>query len=142
MSKPIANNLLLDTHVWIWFINGDERLSTNNHMLINRAILKAKAFISTISVWEVSMLVNKQRVILEMPILEWVDQALELARINLASLSPKIMVDSCNLPGDFHQDPADRMIVATARIERLTLLTRDKNILNYSKNNYVSTIAV
>ncbi|MCK4608609.1 MAG: type II toxin-antitoxin system VapC family toxin, partial [Gammaproteobacteria bacterium] len=65
--------------------------------------------------------------------------ALNAPGITLAPLSPKIAIESCNLH-DFHGDPADRMIVATARAERLTLITSDKKILQYSKKHQVDAI--
>jgi len=91
---------------------------------------------------ELNMLSARKRVILEIPSLEWVNQSLEIAHLQIAPLTSTIANDGCYLPGDFHNDPADRLIVATARVERFTILTRDKNILAYSREKYVSAIKV
>lgn len=88
------------------------------------------------------MLEIKKRIILEMPCLEWINRAIKETRIQVVSLTPAIAVESCNLPNDFHGDPADRIIVATARIEGLTVATRDTHILNYGKDKLLSVIKI
>lgn len=133
-------HLLIDTHAWIWFINGDKTLPAKIRNKIIEAIANHTAFIAAISVWEIGLLEAKGRLRLNMPCIEWVETALAKSGINLAPLSPAISIESTNLPGIFHDDPADRMIVATARIENLTLLTRDQRILDYSEQKYVSVL--
>lgn len=134
------NAILLDTHVWIWFINGDDELNKPTCKIINAAIQNHAAYISAISLWEMNMLEAKGRILLQLPCSEWINRGLAAARIEIAPLSPEIAIESCHLPNSFHGDPADAMIVATARVERLTLITRDKKILAYSKQKYLSTI--
>ena len=134
------SGILLDTHVLIWYISGNEELNKKTHKIITDAIYNNTAHVAAISLWEIAMLEKKQRIILEMPCLEWINQSLELTHIRVASLTPPIAIESCHLPGKFHEDPADRMIVATARVEKLTLITRDKKMLSYSQSKYVSTI--
>ncbi len=134
--------ILLDTHVWIWFAEGSKILTPKFRQLINDALQDLDVHISAISVWEVCMLEKKKRIQLEMPCLEWVNRSIKILRVNLVSPTPSILFDSCNLPGSFHDDPADRMIVSTARIENLSLFTRDEKILKYSKGGYVSTFKV
>ena len=68
---------------------------------------------------------------------QWLDQAINKTGLEVFDLSPKIAAESCNLPGEFHKDPVDRIIVATARINNITLITKDKKILGYP---YVETI--
>lgn len=131
--------LLLDTHVWIWFSNGNEDLSKPTRKLINQA---DKLFIAAISLWELSMLEAKNRIVLEMPCVEWINQSLALANIQVLPLTTPIAVDSCHLPGNFHDDPADRLIVASARVANLKLMTRDQRILSYSKQKHVSCVKV
>ena len=133
------NNLLLDTHVLIWLMNGDQSLSKKSQKLIEDARKKGNIFISAITVWEVSMLEQKQRIVLNKPCLEWIKSALHYG-IKLATLTPEIAVESCQLPGYSAGDPADRIIIATARIESLMLLTCDERILTYGKQNLVSTM--
>lgn len=135
--------ILLDTHVWIWLMDGAAFLTQKHKKLINAAALDNNVCIAAISMWEVSMLVQKKRIILEKPVLAWLDEALSLPGINLKPLTPDIAAHSSELPENdkFHGDPADRLIVATARIHGLTLLTRDKKILSYAKD-YLSVVAI
>ena len=134
-----TNNLLLDTHVLIWLMNGDDALSKKSQKIIENARKDGNIFISAISVWEVGMLEQKQRIILNRPCLEWIKDALHYG-IRLSSLTPEIAIESCQLPGYSAGDPADRIIIATARIESLTLLTCDERILAYGKQKLVSTM--
>jgi PIN domain nuclease of toxin-antitoxin system len=86
------------------------------------------------------MLEKRERIILEMPCQEWINQSIELTHIQIALMTPTLAIESCHLPGNIHEDPADRMIMATARVEGLTLITRDKKMIAYSHNKYVSAI--
>ena|SRR3990167_3734270 len=134
------SGILLDTHVWIWYVNGSEDLNKIVRKKITMALYNNEASLAAISLWEVSMLDKKQRIILGMPCLEWINKFLELTHVRILPITPAIATESCYLPGNIHADPADRMIIATARVEGCTLVTRDKRILIYSKNKYVSTI--
>lgn len=136
------NGVLLDTHVWLWYTGGSDEISNRLKKNINQCLHQNKAYIAAITLWEIAMLEKKERIILEMPYLEWINKSIELTRIQVCPLNAKIANESVNLPGKFHEDPADRMIVASARINALTLITRDKSILTYSQNDYVSTIKV
>ena len=129
--------ILLDTHTWIWLCAGSTELSTDTITYINLAGSKGKVFVSAISVWELSMLVAKNRITLAKPINQWVKESLAQPGVNLSLLTPEVAIESSFLPGGFHGDPADRMIVATARLNDLTLLTRDHKILSYGENGYV-----
>ena len=134
--------ILLDTHVWIWLFNGSTELGKDVIEQIDFAANRGKVFISAISVWELSMLVAKNRVNLSQPIHQWVKDSLSQPGVNLSVMSPEIAIESSFLPGDFHGDPADRIIVATARINNLLLLTRDKKIIRYGKQSYVSCLKI
>lgn len=134
------NGFLLDTHVWIWYVNGSDELNKPTCKTITSALYHHEASIAAISLWEICMLDKKQRIVLEMPCLEWMHKFLELTRIQVLPITASIAAESCNLPGVFHEDPADRMIIATARIERLTMITRDQRILKYGKNKYISVV--
>jgi PIN domain nuclease of toxin-antitoxin system len=120
-------------------MNGERSLSKKSQTLIENARKKGNIFISAISAWEVGMLEKKQRIILNKPCLEWIHGALHYG-IRLLALTPEIAIESCQLPGYSAGDPADRMIIATARIESLLLLTCDENILAYGKQKLVSTM--
>ena len=134
--------LLLDTHCWLWIQSGGEgEFSPAIIAEIEQAGERGALLVSAMSVWELSMLAAKNRVILRTPLLEWVREALKTPGLSLVPLSPEIAVDSTQLPGQFHGDPADRIIVASARYTGATLLTRDRGILNYSKQLHVRAIA-
>lgn len=133
---------LLDTHVWIWFINGSKELKKSVQEKINAKIQTNSIGISAISLWEISMLETKNRILLDMPCLEWINKSLKLTHCQVFPLTPSIAVESCSLPGSFHEDPADRIITATARVEGFTVLTRDTKIIKYSQKKYVSAIKV
>ena len=94
---------------------------------------------SILSCWEIAKLVEYKRLTLTVPILDWITMALSYPGVRLLPLTPEIVVDSTRLPGTFHKDPADQMIVATARVNGLSLMTLDSKILAYS---HVSLVEV
>ncbi len=138
----MTRSILLDTHAWIWLVNGDANLSKKAINYIQSFVAENNIFLSTISTWELAMLEAKKKIILTSPCLEWINKSLQLTGIQLLPLSPNIAVESSRLPGDFHGDPADRIIVATARIENLTLVTKDSKIIEYSKQKYLVTYSL
>ena len=141
MSKEVTSPLLLDTHVWIWLINGDQRLATSPALrLIHQAASRAEVFVSVISMWEVGMLEAKKRIVLPLDGLEWVRQALKAPGVSLAALTPEIALESSRLPGQFHGDPADRILVATARNLQAALVTQDHWILQYAQKRFLTAI--
>ncbi len=140
MPSP-ARALLLDTHVWLWLVNGDPVLGADALAAIERAAAAGSVLISAISVWEVAMIEAKGRVVLAKPCGQWVSEALSAPGLSLAPLTPEIAVESCQLPGAFHEDPADRLIVATARIADATLVTKDERIFAYGAAGHVSVLA-
>jgi len=97
--------------------------------------------VSAISVWEVAMLEAKGRIRLSKDCLSWVNEALRAPGLALVPLTPEIAVESSRLPGAFHGDPADRILVATARRQGAILLTRDEKILSYGKAKHLSVMA-
>lgn len=135
--QKMSKSLLLDTHIWLWLLSGDTSLTASLRKPIEEAASHQQLFISAISVWEVAMLQMKGKLKLNLPTAKWVQQALERPEINLLPLSPEIAVESCALPDNFHGDPADRIIVATARLENLVLVTKDEKILKYGKQKFV-----
>jgi PIN domain nuclease of toxin-antitoxin system len=93
-----------------------------------------------ISIWELAMLEKRGRVALPMNIRTWVDQALSKTGIAVAPLTPEIMMESVHLPGELHGDPADRMLVATARVSGSTLVTKDDQLIRYSRQRHVRAL--
>jgi len=129
--------ILLDTHIWIWWITGSDRLSETQ----KKIILKNESDeigVSIISCWEVAKLVEYNRLSLSCPVDEWIQKGLNYPGISLLNLTPDIVVESTRLPGNFHRDPADQLIVATARIQKCQLVTSDKKILNYTDVESIS----
>lgn len=133
-------SILIDTHIWIWYANGDKKLSHEEKKIISQGFLDSKVHIAAISLWELAMLEKKQRITLDMPCLEWIRSFFQVTHCQLVPMTPEIAVESCCLPGDFHDDPADRMIAATARVEHLSLMTHDARMIQYGKNHYLSVI--
>lgn len=129
--------IVLDTHIWVWWVHGDERLTTTQAEVI-AANETDVIGISAISCWEVAKLVEYGRLELPCPLSEWFEQALGYPGVCLLALTPEIAVESTRLPGRFHRDPADQIIVATARIHGCALVTSDANLLKYP---HVETIA-
>jgi PIN domain nuclease of toxin-antitoxin system len=133
--------LVLDTHVWLWLINGDSRLEDSGFLPeINKAARTKSIKIPAISVWEVSMLASKNRITLEGDTMEWINRALSAPGISLCPLTPEIAYESAHLPGNFHGDPSYRMIVASARKLNATLVTFDQKILEYSNTGHVQVL--
>jgi len=122
---------LLDTHAWIWWNMRPEKLSRRVRSLISHPSKYSELLLSAISPWEFSKLIEKERLVISCDPEEWVSQALEMPRLRLVPLTPRIAHQSTVLPGSFHDDPADQIIVATARDENATIITSDDRILSY-----------
>jgi PIN domain nuclease of toxin-antitoxin system len=114
----------------VWWVHGDPSLPDSV-----RASLEASEetgiAVSAISCWEVAKLVERGRLTLPCPVLDWLQQALSYPGIRLIELTPRICAESTSLPGEFHRDPADQIIVATARVLDAPLLTVDGRLLQY-----------
>jgi PIN domain nuclease of toxin-antitoxin system len=134
--------LLLDTHILLWLVFKDNNLKEAELKIIEQYAKKKALFISSISIWEIALLEKRGRIRLYEPALQWFEQILSLSKINLAPLTPDILCESVNLPEAFHKDPADRMIVATARMMQMSLLTHDKKILEYAEQGLIQSISV
>ena len=132
--------LLLDTHVWIWLNEGGPELRDGMIRRIDRAAAQGLAFVSIMSVWELDLLHAKQRVVLGLALPTWVERALA-PPITLAAMRTTIALACHQLPDRLHNDPIDRILVATARVEDLTLVTRDRVILDYAARGHLRTLA-
>jgi PIN domain nuclease of toxin-antitoxin system len=133
--------LVLDTHIWIWLLNGNaQRLSVESLAAIEQASQSGQLGVSAISVWEVGMLEAKGRIRFSQICLDWVRQALSAPGLRLLSLSPEIAIESSRLPGQIQGDPADRILAATTRILDATLVTQDRLLLDYGAQSYISVI--
>jgi PIN domain nuclease of toxin-antitoxin system len=123
--------ILLDTHVWIWWISNPEKLSPKAVKAINRAREKSSVVISSISTWEIALLVEKGRLELSIDVRDWVRKIEGLPFVRFAAVDNTISLRSVSLPGIFHTDPADRIITATALTMGIPLITKDEKILCY-----------
>ncbi|MGH8232718.1 MAG: type II toxin-antitoxin system VapC family toxin [Rhodanobacteraceae bacterium] len=124
--------IVLDTHALVWWIGGNARLSRNAAKAIRKEqSSEGRIIVSAISTWEIGMLVSKGRLALAMDVDEWLQTIQGTACIALLPLTTSAATASTRLPGTFHGDPADRMIVATAREENAPLVTADQRIRRY-----------
>jgi PIN domain nuclease of toxin-antitoxin system len=146
MSKPTVaererfNVLLLDTHVLVWLISGDPKLGLKARSAIDLATQQDNVMISAITPWEIGLLVAKKRVELHRDPLEWVRAVLAKPGTRLVPLDPEIAVGSTRLPFDMHSDPADRILVATARHLGAVLVTADGLLLELAKKRHITAL--
>jgi PIN domain nuclease of toxin-antitoxin system len=132
--------IVLDTHIWVWWVHGDSALSASTRALLDSSEQTGLA-VSAISCWEVAKRVERGRLTLPCPVFDWLQQALAYPGIRLIELSPRICVESTKLPGEFHRDPADQIIIASARVLDAPLVTVDGKILEYPHVKLTPTIA-
>lgn len=123
--------ILLDTHVWIWWQVQPRRISQKVLSLLSDPSGYEELLLSAISPWEFCKLLEKGRLGINCSPEEWLTAALDMPKLRIVPLSPRISLASTTLPGSFHNDPADQIIVASARAERATILTMDKRIRGY-----------
>ena len=120
--------MLLDTHVLIWWLNDPTQLSAAQREVLNSVGPQSPILVSDISLWEIAMLHSLGRIRLAIPLREWLDKATAAPLVRRQGISPAIAAELAALPASFHRDPADRILVATARVLGATLLTRDHRI--------------
>lgn len=122
--------IVLDTHIWVWWVHDDKQLTKSQIKIIEAAELDVIG-VSAISCWEIAKLVEYERLKLPCPMEEWFDLALSYPGIQLVELTPEIAIKSTQLPGKFYRDPADQIIVTTAMVSNCPLVTSDDKILIY-----------
>ena len=122
---------LLDTHAWVWWVAGDARLSRPARRAIDRSQARQTLALSLISIWEVSKKVEKGQLVLDRPLENWLDLATAAPGLQVVEMTRPILVESCRLPPPFHGDPADQIIVATARDRDAVVVTRDDRLRRY-----------
>ncbi len=133
-------SVVLDTHAWIWLMNGDTTLRQEAVALAREAARAGNLFVSAISAWEIAMLTARGRIVLTQDPLDWVRTSVARAGLTVEPLSPEVMVASTRLPGDLHGDSADRFIVATTRSLGGVLVTRDRQLLTYADQGHVAVM--
>ena len=121
--------IILDTHIWVWWESDSSRLTRPYREMLSRP--DEQFAVSIISCWEVAKLVQYGRLDLDRPVNAWIESALSRPGFELLPLTPSIVVESTQLPEPCHRDPADQLIIATARVHGIRLLTADAKILAY-----------
>ena len=121
---------LLDTHVLVWWLDDRRRLSAAQRDVVASADAGSPLLVSDISLWEVATLHSLGRIRLTIPLREWLEKAAAPPLVRRQGISPAIAETVAALPDSFHRDPADRILVATARVLGATLLTQDRRIID------------
>ena len=129
---------LLDTHVLVWWLADPQRLSKKQRRVLERVGPDEPVHVSDISLWEIAMLHALGRIRLELPVRDWLERATSPPLVQRIGISPAIAAEVAALPRSFHRDPADRIIVSTARVHGATLLTCDRRIIDAA---LVATVA-
>jgi PIN domain nuclease of toxin-antitoxin system len=133
--------VLLDTHIWLWEVFATGQLSRSVRTKIADAAVTGRLRLSAISIWEISLLASRGRIELRRPAAAWIAESERKSGIVFEILSTEIAVEAGQLPNGFRSDPADLIIVATARVTGATLMTRDRRILEYAAAGYLAAVA-
>jgi PIN domain nuclease of toxin-antitoxin system len=123
--------IIIDTHVWLWLLHDPNQLSNAARAQIDIEEAQNGILVSAISVWEIAVKSSIGKLALPLSIDDWYALAKSHSGIVIEALNPEDAIASTQLPGDFHKDPADRIIVAMARRYNVSLITCDNNILRY-----------
>ena len=129
--------ILLDTHALIWWADDPSRLGDQAKLAINQAMEAKKIFASSISSWEIALLVERGRLRLALDVRDWIARCESLPFLTFVPVSNAIAIESVRLPDFPHADPADRIIVATAMSLGAGLVTKDERLISYP---FVKTI--
>lgn len=137
----MTEGLLLDTCAIIWMalnepIKPEARAAMKAAFAANERVR-----VSPISAWELGLLSSKGRLPTSRPPLTMFGEVVANAGVRVEALSPEILIESSFLPGNLHNDPADRILIATARVHDLTLVTRDRAILDYAMLGHVRALS-
>ena len=119
---------MLDTHIWVWWLTADSPLSRTERNALDAKAARSQLYLSAISLWEAQVLHAKQRLELQLPFAEWLARAADSRVITVLPLNLEVIFALSTLPASFHGDPADRIIVATARAHAMPLATHDAAI--------------
>jgi PIN domain nuclease of toxin-antitoxin system len=134
--------LVLDTHVFTWFAFEDKKLSQKYIDIITEYRDMHALYLPAICLWEIALLVKNKRLKLNKPCGQWLHECTSKPGLTIAPLSVDIAIESVDMSPNFHSDPADRLIVATARVLNAKLMTRDTKILQYAENGFVECIEI
>jgi PIN domain nuclease of toxin-antitoxin system len=138
LGRP--KSILIDTHILVWHVEGDESLGIASRFAIDEASNQDCLWVSAITPWEIGLLVNKGRLKLGLDVMAWIHAVLAKPGVRLVPLEPEIAVNSTRLPFEMHGDPADRILVATARHLGASLVTADRALLETAKQGHFSAM--
>lgn len=132
-GRTFSGPALLDTHIWIWFLDGaEDRLTPDTVTLLRRCVRGEGLCVSDISVWETGTKVAKGRLSLSPNVAAWLARAERRPGFSFVPLDRQLLLASTQLPGTVHGDPADRMLIATAALTGMPLVTADRHIVDYA----------
>ena len=140
VQKMTNSPIVLDTHILLWSLLAPDEISKEIKNKISLAQNNNELIISSISLWEIAMLNLKKRINIYEPIKDFLESINNIHGLSVKDISPKIAAGSVSLMDNFHGDPADRIIVATTKIYGATLLTRDKQILDWAKSGHIKIV--
>lgn len=123
--------IVLDTHAWVWWMSRSNALSRKVRRLLDQTTQERPALVSSISVWEVMLLARRGRLQLTMPVADWLAHAEALPMLRFVPVDNRIAMLAVDLPAPLHNDPADRIIVATALQVGAKLATKDEKLARY-----------
>lgn len=140
---PMSEQYILDTHAWIWLLEGKKEIEGSLLLpVLESASEESRLSVASISMWEIAMLESKGRIGFRIPCLQWIVNALKMPGLRVVPIGAQVAEGSANLPGEFHGDPADRLIVASARHIQGTLVTCDRAILRYAEEGHVRAVEI
>lgn len=135
-KDALIKELMLDTHILIWYLQGTH-LSEAQIQLIDQARNNNSLFISAITIWEISLLLQKEKITFSMSLNEVTAKITTIPGLQILDLTIDILVESTILPNYEYRDPADRMIIASCRHHDSYLMTRDQKIIDYAQKGYL-----
>ena len=131
--------VLLDTCALIW-MSSKAPVSPKAQRIISQANAKGMLYLSPVSAWEIGLLARRNKILLNSPVEAYIRHVFSRPGVRIATLTPEIAVRSSFLPGDFHDDPGDRLLITTAVVMGLQFITRDQRILDYGAQGYASVL--
>jgi len=137
----VTQPLLLDTCAVIWIAENEKLAPQAIEILRSTYDSGMPTYVSPITAWEIGMLASRERLKLLITPQRWFGRLLETPAVRLADMSPELLIASSFLPGKPPRDPADRIIAATARDYRCTLMTRDRALLDYGEQGHIRVLA-
>jgi PIN domain nuclease of toxin-antitoxin system len=137
----MTTSLLLDTCAAIWIANDQPIAQVARDAIINALNADEPIFVSPISAWEIGLLASRGRINLPMSPARWFERLMEAPGVHLAAMRPDVLIASSSLPGSPPNDPADRIIVTTAREHGYCIVTRDRLLLSYAERGYCRALA-